>query len=221
MKIIDILIVATVLFCAFRGGRRGLWLTLARLFGVFGAAAIAWFLHPAVKAWLKDEPQLMTGLQKSLVGPFMASVSPQGTQGVLVKLAEVLNQSQLPGFIKKMLLTSGDAPAGVLVTLNETTLSLVSFVALLLAAMVIIQGAVLILDRFFKLPVLSLLNRSTGMVLGFSEGVFLLWMTLAVLTPIIAFRPDGMLAKVIRTSRLADWLYQNNLLLTLIDFTFK
>lgn len=221
MKIIDIMILAGVALCVFRGGNRGFWLTLARLFGAFAATALAWFLHPALKAWIRNEPNLVTGFQKALIGPFMASVSPEGAQGVLVKLADVLNRSALPGFMKKMLLTSGDPSAGSLVALNEVTLTLVSFITLLVVLTVVIQTAALILDRFFKLPVLNLLNRLSGMIIGFTEGIFLVWVILALLTPVIAFRPNGMLAEAIRGSQMADWLYQHNLLLTLIDFTLK
>ncbi len=221
MKIMDIIILALVLFCAVRGGARGFWLTAARLFGILAAAAGAWFLHPALKAWLRNEPGLITGFQKTLLGPFLNHVSPEGTQSVLVRLADVLNQSKLPGFIKKILLTSGDSPNGILVTLNETTLSLLSFIALLVGMILVIQVMSLVLDRFFKLPGLSLLNRGLGTVLGGAEGIFLTGVILAILTPWIAFRPEGFLAKSVAGSPVAGWLYQHNYLLTLIDFTFK
>lgn len=218
---IDIIVIAIIAFCAFRGTRRGFWLTLARLFGVFAATAAAWLLHPALKSWLKNEPALVTGLQKALIGPFMDSVSPTGAQEMLIKLADVLNRSELPTFIKKLLLTSGDPSLGALVTLNEATLSFISFIALLLGITLIIQGAALVLDRFFKLPGLSFLNRSAGALMGASEGVFLIWIALTVLTPVIAFRPNGFLAVAILGSQLTAWLYQHNYLLTLIDFTLK
>lgn len=220
MNIIDAVVLSLILFSSFRGGSRGLWLTLARLFGVLAAAAFSWYMHPAFKAWLRDEPGLVTGLQKTLLGPFLETVSPDGAQDALTKLVDVLNSSELPRFIKNMLLTSETSP-GVMVTLNETTLSLLSFIALLLVTYLVIQVAALILDRFFKLPGLSLLNRAAGVALGAAEGVFLVWIALSVMTPWIAFRPDAYLAGAVRSNGLTGWLYEHNFLLSLVDFTLK
>lgn len=221
MKIIDISVTALIVLCAFRGTRRGLWLTLARLFGVFAAAGTAWLLHPAFKSWLKDEPVIATELQKALLGPFIESVSPTGAQEVLIKLADALHRSELPLIIKKMLLSGGDPTTGALVTLNETVFSFISFITLLLGITLIVQAAALILDRFSKLPGLSFLNRAAGAALGAAEGVLLVWIALTALTPVIAFRPKGFLAGLILDSQLTAWLYQNNFLLKLIDFTLK
>ena len=221
MKIVDLIVIAVIVLCALRGGRRGFWLTAARLFGVIAAVAATWTLHPALKAWLRGEPQLVTGFQKKMLGPFLETVSPEGTLNALAKLADVLNRSELPIFIKRILLTQGEPVAGVLVTLNETALSLMSFILLLVGSVIMIQVASLLLDRLFKLPGLGLLNRGVGVCIGCTEGIVMVWVILAVLTPWIAFRPDGILAGSIRASQLTAWLYQHNFLLSLIDFKFR
>lgn len=220
MKIIDLAVMGVMLYFAVRGGGRGFWLTTARIFGVFAALFATWTLHPALKAWLRGEPELINGFQEKLLSPFIQTISPKETQGVIAQLADVLNRSDLPGLIKNMLLTSGDPSKGVMVTLNETTLSLLSFALLLAGSMLIIQMGALILDKLFKLPGLSLLNRCAGMCLGAAEGIVMIWVTLAVLTPWIAFRPHGALAGAIRTGQLSSWLYQHNHLLALIDLKF-
>lgn len=221
MKMIDLIAVALILLCAVRGGYRGFWLTMARIFGVLAAALISWSLHPTLKAWLRNEPELITGFQKKLLGPFLEALPADSAQGLLLKLADVLNSSEFPVFIKHMILASEPSPEGTLVTLNETTLSLLSFIILLAGTILIIQVGTLLLDRVFKLPGLGLLNRSVGTALGMLEGIGLVWIALAVLTPWIAFRPEGLLAKAIRDSQVTGWLYQHNYLLGLIDFTLK
>lgn len=221
MKIIDSVILGIILLCSGRGGYYGFWLTGARLLGTLMAAGASWFLQPALKAWLKEEPQLITGFQKSLLGPFLEEVSPEGAQGVLLKLADVLDHSNLPGFIKKMLIQSGNPSEGVMASINETTLTLISYIVLLLGTILIIQILAVILDRFFKLTGLSFLNRAGGVVAGASEGLFLTWVLLSVLTPWISFRPEGFMAEAVRGGSVSNWLYQHNYLLTIIDFTLK
>lgn len=217
----DLALIGVILFFAFRGGNRGFWLTTARMFGVVAALVMTWTLHPALKSWLRGEPKLVTGFQQKLLGPFLETVSPKDAQGVLAQLADVLNSSELPRLVKKMLLTSGDPSAGVMVTLNETTLSFLSFAALLVVSILVIQTGSFILDRLFKLPGLSLLNRLAGAALGMSEGIVMIWVALTVLTPWIGFRPEGALAAAIRNSQLTAWLYQHNYLLMLIDLKFQ
>lgn len=221
MKIIDLVVIGAMVFFAARGSARGFWLSTARMFGVAAALFMTWTLHPVLKSWLRGEPQLLTGFQEKVLGPFLATAALKETQGAISQLAEVLNRSELPGLIKKMLLTSGDPSTGAMVTLNETTLSLISFATLLMVSMLIIQTGFLILDRLFKLPGLSLVNRLAGMLLGLSEGIILVWVTLTVLTPWIAFKPEGALSGAIRSNQLTGWFYQHNVLLALIDLKFK
>lgn len=219
MKIIDIVLLVCVGLCALRGGSRGFWLTALRLFGVLGAVALAWTLHPALKAWLSGDGGQLNSLADSLLGPFVATLQQQNPQGALLQLADILNRSQLPEFVKGMLLDTAVPGSAGLVTLNGTALSLMSFIALLLIATVAIQGAALFLDKFFKLPGLNLLNRSVGLMLGALEGVLLIWVVLAVLTPWVAFRPQGAAAELLAGGEFSSWLYQHNYLLSLIDFT--
>lgn len=215
---IDIVLIGFILLCGVRGGSRGFWLTLLRIFGFAGAVFLTWTLHPAVKAWLGGEEGQLNGLRDSILGPFIDSLPAAGPQGALLQLADILSRSQLPEFLKGLLLgTAAPGSAGVAV-LNDTALSLLSFIGLLLAATLAIQGAALLLDRFFRLPGLNLLNRAVGMVLGAGEGLLMVWVLLAVLTPWVAFRPEGSAAVLVGSGELSEWLYQHNILLKLINF---
>ncbi len=215
----DIVLIGFILLCGIRGGSRGFWLTVLRIFGFAGAVFLTWTLHPAVKAWLGGEEGKLDGLRDSLLGPFIDSLPAEGPQGALLQLADVLGRSGLPDFLKGMLLRSAAPGSGGIVALNDTALSLLSFIGLLLAATLAIQGAALLLDRFFRLPGLNLLNRTVGMALGAGEGLLLVWVLLAVLTPWVAFRPEGGAAALVGSGELTAWLYQHNYLLKLINFT--
>ena len=63
------------------------------------------------------------------------------------------------------------------------------------------------------LPILHGLNKTAGLLLGFAEGVVLVWIFFVVITVCASTSAGGQLLKMTAQSSILSWLYRNNLLL--------
>lgn len=218
MNITDILVVAIIGLCAARGASRGFWLTALRLAGGLGAVAFTWVAQPGFKMWLTGEGKPLEAFQQSMLEPLLSAVPSEFPQEKLLQLANLLDRSEIPGFLKKMMLTTVDTTSGSMVSISDAAMTLICYVVLLLISTVVIQGVGLFIDSVFKLPGLSILNRGVGTVVGVTEGVILVWVLMALLTPWVAFRPDGVISQAVGASTIGSWMFHNNVLLALIKF---
>ena len=78
---------------------------------------------------------------------------------------------------------------------------------------VLIRGIVFSLGIVSHLPILHGLNKTAGLLLGFAEGVVLVWIFFVVITVCASTSAGGQLLKMTAQSSILSWLYRNNLLL--------
>ena len=97
--------------------------------------------------------------------------------------------------------------------LADEILRWAAFLIALLLAGVLIRGIVFSLGIVSHLPILHGLNKTAGMLLGFAEGVVLVWIFFVVITVCASTSVGGQLLKMTAQSSILSWLYRNNLLL--------
>ena len=97
--------------------------------------------------------------------------------------------------------------------LADEILRWAAFLIALLLAGVLIRGIVFSLGIVSHLPILHGLNKTAGLLLGFAEGVVLVWIFFVVITVCASTSVGGQLLKITAQSSILSWLYRNNLLL--------
>ena len=97
--------------------------------------------------------------------------------------------------------------------LADEILRWAAFLIALLLAGVLIRGIVFSLGIVSHLPILHGLNKTAGLLLGFAEGVVLVWIFFVVITVCASTSAGGQLLKMTAQSSILSWLYRNNLLL--------
>ena len=97
--------------------------------------------------------------------------------------------------------------------LADEILRWAAFLIALLLAGVLIRGIVFSLGIVSPLPILHGLNKTAGLLLGFAEGVVLVWIFFVVITVCASTSVGGQLLKMTAQSSILSWLYRNNLLL--------
>lgn len=97
--------------------------------------------------------------------------------------------------------------------LADEILRWAAFLIALLLAGVLIRGIVFSLGIVSHLPILHGLNKTAGLLLGFAEGVVLVWIFFVVITVCASTSVGGQLLKMTAQSSILSWLYRNNLLL--------
>ena len=97
--------------------------------------------------------------------------------------------------------------------LADEILRWAAFLIALLLAGVLIRGIVFSLGIVSHLPILHGPNKTAGLLLGFAEGVVLVWIFFVVITVCASTSVGGQLLKMTAQSSILSWLYRNNLLL--------
>ena len=181
--------VAVILICAWNGHSKGF---IKKSVGIISWVVIIWLtsvINPVVLVLLEGYTSLGSSIQKSLTS----------SDTELLEAMSVLGLEDLVGGY-----------------ISDLILQALSFLITLLLVGVLIKGILFALGIVARLPVLSGLNRLAGLVLGFAEGVLLIWIFFFVVTVCSSMEWGGTLLKMIAGSEFLTWLYRNNLLFLLL-----
>ena len=140
---------------------------------------------------------------------------------------QIIESMPLPEFLKTTLLENNNPViyqlldvegvkeyiAGFLANICINILSVVlAFVLIYLAVRIVLNA----LHLFSKLPVLSFFNHFMGFLVGAVRGLFVVWMGGMVLTFLQCNGKAASVFEALGTTMIADFLYENNVLLHLI-----
>ena len=100
---------------------------------------------------------------------------------------------------------------------NHITIFVIIFVLLNIAFLIISKS----LDIITKLPILKTMNRFLGFLTGFIEGILVLWIMFAIFWAIKETSFGESMQLMINQNSFLSFLYQNNLVLHIIEDMFK
>ncbi|EET58424.1 hypothetical protein BRYFOR_09654 [Marvinbryantia formatexigens DSM 14469] len=100
-------------------------------------------------------------------------------------------------------------------------LSLISFVVTWVLVISFIWLAVMMLDVIVSLPVLRGINQILGLVLGFLQGLIIVWVAFLIITIFSSTDIGGQLMEMIAESPVLSGIYDTNLLLEFLQDTVK
>ncbi len=186
---LDIVAILILVFCVFRGARRGLVRTVLMLVGCLVAALAAYFLSAPVADFAYDT-FIEARVEQSLVERAQAA----GAMQMEIPVASVLGERAAPvadylvahgvpqtvtvGFDdlsrEGILYAAGPALRDVVRPALVGVLTALATVVLFFVMLLLWRLLVRLIDRVFRLPVLNQLNRIGGCVVGALVGIF--WM---------------------------------------------
>ena len=175
-----------ILLSAWDGHRKGFIRKIVGVLSLLLTLIITSMVSPFLQVFLKESTGLYSFLQNRIEGSDM----------------ELLDAFRILGMEN---VVSG--------YLADEILHWAAFLVALLLAGVLIRGIIFSLGIVSHLPVLHGLNKTAGLVLGFAEGVVLVWVFFLVITVCASTSVGGQLLKMTAQSSILSWLYRNNLLL--------
>ena len=179
-----------ILLSAWDGHRKGFIRKIVGVLSLLLTLIITSMVSPFLQVFLKESTGLYSFLQNRIEGSDM----------------ELLDAFRILGMEN---VVSG--------YLADEILHWAAFLVALLLAGVLIRGIIFSLGIVSHLPVLHGLNKTAGLVLGFAEGVVLVWVFFLVITVCASTSVGGQLLKMTAQSSILSWLYRNNLLLNWPD----
>jgi uncharacterized membrane protein len=100
---------------------------------------------------------------------------------------------------------------------------IISAIALLAAFLIALVGIRIIagmLDILTKLPIVNTLNKTGGAIAGFLQGVVTLWILIAVFSFFFARSDNPEIYRSIQNAPVANYFYENNIILDMITQIF-
>lgn len=176
--IIDISIAAVIALFAVLGAVRGLMKSLA---GLAATAASIFFAYVLSGRWASGVMQLMfPSIRESVSGSIDFS-----SMSVTLPVVGEVGLDRLGIDTAELTEAAADKITAAAAALMTPLVRVILFLVLLILFFVAAKIVLFLLDKLFKLPVLSAVNRTLGALFGFAEGLAL------VLAVITAFRTLG------------------------------
>ena len=184
--VVDLILVFIALFFVVKGARRGFVVSAINFARPLASVFIAWFACEAVGVFLCDAgffggmtEMLMNGLRDAVTDPdFQAEHAGQtvtGFTGIIGALLALSGNEQLAkdlsGFV------SGDETLlrEIALSITSVVATIVSFIALLILANILIRILASALGKIFELPGLNVLNGLLGIAFGALCGLIVCW----------------------------------------------
>lgn len=199
----DIILICIAVLFAVIGWRRGLMKSIVKIGSLFLSFIVATALSPTVADLL-----ILLGTKEKIYEKILNTISGSN---------ESEWSNALPDFMRSAVeAAKSDATARTASLISDITVNIISFIALLIAARIIIWIIVKMLDLLSRLPVLSFFNRTLGMFLGIAEGAALVFVVLAIISAVIPMSKNPSLANTIENSQIVKYMYENNPVTNLI-----
>lgn len=199
MTTADVILFLLLGLCALWGFKSGFLKMGFGLVSFVVAILLGRILYLPIAEFLKKTP-IYTGIL-SAAQQQTATDAPSGTNGVLADIFQ----------------KSGEAVSEMLTSyLAELVLHVIAFLLVVVAVKVLLVLISRLLRLFASLPVIGLVNRFAGMVLGLIEGILIVTVFLAGVYVIAPLRENPVLSREIEKSIVVrDWYLNNPLVLWL------
>ncbi len=196
VNLADVLFLGILFIFAFWGWKSGFLKMGFGLVSLIVAIFLGRMLYPYCAAFLRNTP-IYTGI--------LSLAEKNGAGGAI---------DAEHGFFADLLAKSGE-----LVTeyIAEIALNVVAFVLVVILVKLLLFLISRLLKVFSKLPIISLVNRIAGLLVGILEGVLVLTVALALISLISPLRESPVLEREIEKSVIVHRLYYENPLLTFMN----
>ena len=104
----------------------------------------------------------------------------------------------------------------VIQMIASVILNVVSFIAAVLLVQIILWIVIAALDFLSHIPVISIVNRLAGLLLGIVQALFFLWLFFLILSMASATEAGLQLMSMVQESSLLSYLYNENLFMKIV-----
>jgi len=218
-----ILVAIILLVHILNGRRKGLVKTVFSLFSAIVAIVVTATVAPMISKQLQSNETVYAFVEEKVAVSLGNYIEDLEESSVAVQ-NEVIQGLPLPAAIKDMLVENKNtevyqamAVEGlrdyVIKYVTGVVINAGAFIVVFIVVNIAIRILAVLLDIISKLPVLNTLNKTGGAVVGFLQGMLVIWILCIVL---MAFSSTDIAKDIyaqINESKLLTYIYDNNLLL--------
>ncbi|SHJ56890.1 Colicin V production protein [Geosporobacter subterraneus DSM 17957] len=223
----DILVLVILVIHAIKGWQRGFVLSFFSLISVIAAAVTAKLYHTRLSEYLLDNTPLLLKLQqwvgirvKDAAYQEVASRGDIASDNIYQILGMPRGIQELFMGSETMRGYSAKAMEGVYAyvadVLARMFIDLLSILLIFICVRIALMLIGHLLDGIFSLPILNQFNHMGGLAFGGLKGLLIIFILLLLMVPINTMAGEGLLAEGLENSVFAKFLYDHNLLLSMI-----
>ena len=225
MNILSWAALAVLTYCALRGWRRGLIMTVFSMFATVIAIAISAQLSPQLSQTWQNTAFYEIVRERVEMTLFKGQDSQNdGEEGEDNR--GVINSLPLPDVVQNVLASNDDAQKNMLGvsefrkyiadSVTGIILNAISFVLVFAGVSIIMRIIIRCMNLLSRLPVIHTMNKMGGMLVGLLKGLILLWLICIVITIMSGTEAGIYLYGQINESPFLKYIYDNNMIMALI-----
>lgn len=225
MNILSWAALAVLTYCALRGWRRGLIMTVFSMFATVIAIAISAQLSPQLSRTWQNTALYEIVSERVEMTLFKGQDSQNdGEEGEDNR--GVINSLPLPDVVQNVLASNDDVQNNMLGvsafrkyiadSVTGIILNAISFVLVFVGVSIIMRIIIRCLNLLSRLPVIHTMNKMGGMLVGLLKGLILLWLICIVITIMSGTEAGIYLYGQINESPFLKYIYDNNMIMALI-----
>ena len=208
--IVDIILIVLIGFSAYTGYKKGLVGILLSIVALILGIFLGLVLKEPVADYLYKNTNIGTNIEESISSAINEKIMHETES---VKLFE--------SFIPNQEIQNSYAVSELPKVIAIFVIKIVSFVLIFILVYVICSILQIILNMFFKLPVISSINKFGGAGINVLQMLVKIWLVLAIIYFIIPIQKTSKLSDFINNSLITKSLYENNYLITLLESNIK
>lgn len=225
MNILSWAALAVLTYCALRGWRRGLIMTVFSMFATIIAIAISAQLSPQLsQTW--QNTAFYESVSEKVEMTLFKNQDDQNNSEDGDDSKGVINSLPLPDIVQNVLTSNDKAQNDVLGvsafrkyiadSVTGIILNALSFVLVFIGVSIIMKIIIRCLNLLSRLPVIHTMNKMGGMLVGLLKGLIILWLCCIVITIMSGTEAGIYLYEQINESPFLKYIYDNNMIMALI-----
>jgi len=229
--VIDLVIIAIILLCLWRGYRKGLIGLAFSIVSFIAALIIAFILFTPISSFVIDNTEFDDNIKSAIINNFnqeekeqsVASesedVASESGEGIL-STEDRLNKENT-NFMTEYINEQIDEVAGntlevVATQISELCIKGIVFILLFIVARIGLVFFKVIANLIAKLPILKQFNKLGGIIFGLLKGFVITYGVLAILLLVSPMFNDAGLFNAIEDSFVGSMMYNNNIIIKML-----
>ena len=218
--VVDIVIILIVLFFVLIGKKRGFALSLLSTCSIILSIVISLFLYQPVETYLRENTELKEQISNAII----SSMNNEDKSDQESTNENQQGESEGKGFFNSLINnyvnlgkekaeeTKNHVVQQTAENITENILKVLSFVIVYILVTLILLILKFALKIFTKLPVINQIDKIGGIVLGFAEGVIIVYIIIAIISIVVPEKKDGNISQRIDESYIGRYVYNNNVI---------
>lgn len=243
MNVLELIVIAAGALLAFSGFRKGFVRKLAAMLSLVLSIALVSAFLPYITDFLKEHTPVYSCIVQQceraverqasgLLPEKAAAGSADGQEKPLGKLTRIeqtalIDQLPLPKQLKELLLdyNNEEGYQGLRVSgfqdylvnfIATGILNVAAFLVSVIVVQLLLWAVFTVLNVMANIPVIRMVNRIAGLLLGLLQWLFLAWLFFLILSMFSGTEAGLVLMNMVEQSELLSMLYESNLFLRIV-----